>query len=55
MEITKRSREHANAVAEFWNAKAQDPNSWWQFSAGRPRTVLLNPVENFVVFRLPAI
>lgn len=29
MEIIKGSREHTGAVAELWNAKAQDPASWW--------------------------
>jgi hypothetical protein len=29
MEITKGSADHAKAVAEFWNAKAQDSDSWW--------------------------
>jgi len=29
MEIIKGSREHIGAVAELWNAKAQDPQSWW--------------------------
>lgn len=32
MEIIKGSPDHAGAVAEFWNAKARDPNSWWQGS-----------------------
>jgi hypothetical protein len=29
MEVIKGTVEHAGAVAEFWNAKAQDPQSWW--------------------------
>ena len=30
MEILKGSRDHAGAVADFWNASAQDQNSWRQ-------------------------
>ncbi|MGD9720563.1 MAG: hypothetical protein AB7O59_16830 [Pirellulales bacterium] len=29
MEIVKGSREHTSAVADLWNAKAQDQASWW--------------------------
>ena len=29
MDIIKGSPDHAGAVADFWNAKAQEPNSWW--------------------------
>lgn len=29
MEIIKGSPDHASAVAEFWNEKAQDSESWW--------------------------
>jgi hypothetical protein len=29
MEVIKGTVKHADAVAEFWNAKSQDANSWW--------------------------
>jgi hypothetical protein len=29
MEVIKGTVDHAHDVAEFWNAKAQDSNSWW--------------------------
>ncbi len=29
MEVIRGSAEHASDVAEFWNAKAQDKDSWW--------------------------
>jgi hypothetical protein len=29
MEVLKGSVEHSSAVADLWNAKAQDLNSWW--------------------------
>jgi hypothetical protein len=29
MEILKGSIDHTRAVADLWNAKAQDANSWW--------------------------
>lgn len=29
MEIVKGTTDHAGVVAGFWNAKSQDPQSWW--------------------------
>ena len=29
MDIINGTLDHANAVADFWNAKAADPSSWW--------------------------
>ena len=29
MEILKGAVAHTEAVAAFWNAQSQDPNSWW--------------------------
>ena len=35
MEIIKGTVKHASAVADFWNAKAQDPSSWWYGSPAK--------------------
>ena len=35
MQISKGSRDHTGAVADFWNAKAQEAESWWH---GSPAT-----------------
>ncbi|MGE0769302.1 MAG: hypothetical protein AB7L90_22900 [Hyphomicrobiaceae bacterium] len=29
IEVRKGTADDASAVADFWNAKAQDPSSWW--------------------------
>lgn len=35
MEVMKGTVDHASTVAEFWNAKAQDPTSWWYGSPAK--------------------
>lgn len=32
MDVINGTFDHTAAVAEFWNAKAQDPSSWWHGS-----------------------
>jgi hypothetical protein len=43
MDIIKGSHDHASAVADFWNARAQDPNSWWYGSPQKTAVPVLVP------------
>ncbi len=52
MDIIKGSRDYVNEVADFWNAKSQDPDSWWYGSptrTGDEITALLSQGYSLVV------
>jgi hypothetical protein len=42
MEIIKGSPDHTGAVADFWNARAQDPESWWYGSPAKTAEEIAN-------------
>jgi hypothetical protein len=42
MEVIKGTVDHSAAVADFWNAKAQDSNSWWYGSPAKTGEDIVN-------------
>ncbi len=52
MDIINGTLDHVNAVADFWNAKAADPSSWWYGSptkTGEDIAALLSQGQSLVV------